>query len=67
MFLQWALQKRKLNFDIVDQKIILKENKVLAEKDKLISLENSKILRMLNMKIAFFDITVLGYWYLDKF
>ncbi|KNC35754.1 ribosomal protein L10 [Plasmodium falciparum RAJ116] len=57
----------KLNFDIVDQKIILKENKVLAEKDKLISLENSKILRMLNMKIAFFDITVLGYWYLDKF
>ncbi|ETW16519.1 hypothetical protein C923_05057 [Plasmodium falciparum UGT5.1] len=65
--MQKDLQKRKLNFDIVDQKIILKENKVLAEKDKLISLENSKILRMLNMKIAFFDITVLGYWYLDKF
>ncbi|CDO66455.1 ribosome biogenesis protein MRT4, putative [Plasmodium reichenowi] len=65
--MQKDLQKRKLNFDIVDQKIILKENKVLAEKDKLISLENSKILRMLNMKIAFFDIAVLGYWYLDKF
>ncbi|CAC9699278.1 ribosome biogenesis protein MRT4, putative [Plasmodium sp. DRC-Itaito] len=65
--MQKDLQKRKLNFDIIDQKIILKENKVLAEKDKLISLENSKILRMLNMKIAFFDITVLGYWYLDKF
>ncbi|SOV18495.1 ribosome biogenesis protein MRT4, putative [Plasmodium sp. gorilla clade G2] len=65
--MQKDLQKRKLNFDIIDQKIILKENKILAEKDKLISLENSKILRMLNMKIAFFDITVLGYWYLDKF
>ncbi|KYN97431.1 putative ribosome biogenesis protein MRT4 [Plasmodium gaboni] len=65
--MQKDLQKRKLNFDIIDQKIILKENKILAEKDKLISLENSKILRMLNMKIAFFDITVLGYWYLDTF
>ncbi|KAI4837056.1 ribosome biogenesis protein MRT4 [Plasmodium brasilianum] len=65
--MQKDLQKRKVNFDIVDQKIILRENKILAEKDKLVSIENSKLLRMLNMKIAKFDITVLGYWHLNNF
>ncbi|CRG85400.1 ribosome biogenesis protein MRT4, putative [Plasmodium relictum] len=65
--MQKDLQKRKLNFDIIDQKIILKENKILAEKNKIISIENAKILRMLNMKIAKFDITVLGYWHPNNF
>ncbi|SBT36816.1 ribosome biogenesis protein MRT4, putative [Plasmodium ovale wallikeri] len=65
--MQKDLQKRRVNFDIVDQKIILRENKVLAEKNKLVSIENAKLLRMLNMKIAKFDIAVLGYWYYNNF
>ncbi|GAW81582.1 ribosome biogenesis protein MRT4 [Plasmodium gonderi] len=65
--MQKDLQKRKLNFDIIDQKIILREDKILAEKDKLMSVENSKLLRMLNMKISHFDITVLGYWNMNNF
>ncbi|CAD2109046.1 ribosome biogenesis protein MRT4, putative [Plasmodium vinckei] len=65
--MQKDLQKLKVNFDIVDQKIIIKEDKVLAEKDKLVSLENAKLLRMLNMKIGKFDISVLAYWHLNNF
>ncbi|KJP87970.1 hypothetical protein AK88_02404 [Plasmodium fragile] len=65
--MQKDLQKRKVTFDIVDQKIVIREDKILAEKDKIISPENAKLLRMLNRKIANFDITVLGYWNLNKF
>lgn len=65
--MQKDLQKLKVNFDIVDQKIIIKEDKVLAEKDKLVSLENAKLLRMLNMKIGKFDISVLAYWHSNNF
>ncbi|VWU51054.1 ribosome biogenesis protein MRT4, putative [Hepatocystis sp. ex Piliocolobus tephrosceles] len=65
--MQKDLQQRKVNFEISDQKIILIEDKVLATKDKIITPENAQILRMLNMKIAYFDITVLAYWHKRQF
>lgn len=65
--MQKDLQEKKLNFDIIDQKIIIREDRVLAEENKVINVENSRLLRMLNMKIGTFDMTALGYWNQDTF
>lgn len=65
--MQKDLQEKKLNFDIVDQKIVIREDRIVAEENKIISVENAKLLRMLNIKIGTFDMTVLGYWNQDQF